>query len=169
MELRKSAAATNVANGKVYELTKANMFKNPKGTISTAPAGRFLTAYMSGGGPSNTAFGWPTAKSECSLPGEGCALPVEKGVGLWSPNTGIVATETAIYDAWKPQAGALGYPSSAPKALGAGKTQVFPGGEAFSSSDGVSSSTMAPCWININQEAARRVRWFPNRILVMHR
>ncbi|MGO3778598.1 MAG: LGFP repeat-containing protein [Canibacter sp.] len=132
----KSAAATNVANGKVYELTKANMFKNPKGTISTAPAGRFLTAYMSGGGPSNTAFGWPTANAECSLPGEGCALPVEKGVGLWSPNTGIVATETAIYDAWKPQAGALGYPSSAPKALGAGKTQVFPGGEAFSSSDG---------------------------------
>ena len=132
----KTANGKAVGKGKIYELTLSNMFRSPSGTIATAPTGRFLNAYMANGGPADSTFGWPTASSECELPGEGCAIPVEKGVGLWSPSTGIVLTDKAIFNAWKPQAGSLGYPSAAPKALGSGKTQVFNGGEMFTSSRG---------------------------------
>ncbi len=120
--------------GKIQEFTNGTMFGSSRGSFAMEN-GAFRSGYLNAGGPAGS-WGWPAGKASCGLPGGGCQMPFQNGIGMWSSGTGMVLVSQDSFDMWNMVKGSIGYPSKVPSKLtvnGGGEVQEFTNGTVWTS------------------------------------
>ncbi|MBK0421632.1 hypothetical protein JD292_06050 [Leucobacter sp. CSA2] len=129
-----SVAVPQNGGGETLEFSRGTMYLSKAG-IYGMESGAFREGYLKAGGPAGS-WGWPAGKAACGLPGGGCYMPFQHGIGMWSSDTGMVLVSQASFDMWKVVNGSIGYPTKTPSKLsanGGGEVQEFTRGTVWSS------------------------------------
>lgn len=83
-----------------------------------ADAWSALEAFVQARAESGRQLPEPTAAPECSVPAPGCYFAYGPETLVWSPETGVRALRTEIFERWKPSVRSLGWPVTSEYSFG---------------------------------------------------
>lgn len=121
------------SNGCYQDFTKGTVFWSPA-TGAQAVWGGILSRYVVNGGTGNY-IGYPTSKEMCTLIRNGCYQNFERGLIMWSAQTGAYSVATgairSFYGGTGTANGYLGYPNASETCDRGGCSQRFQGGIVY--------------------------------------